>query len=180
MSPSCDPHPEARPRRGSTGEAFTARPGEPRRTSIAARKPSSFEARHSPWRLPRGDSADRCRARDQRERFGFARRQAGQIRRVTLDQADAAAAPRFAVDGHTHRRQRIDISENRAHGDIEPLGEIARGEWMAALQGHENREQPFGAHGVPVRSRDGIPPSNHDIDWHGSATSYPPATGGVR
>ncbi len=92
--------------------------------------------------------AHRCRTRDERERLRLARRQAGQIGRVTLDEANAAAAPCLAVHRHAHGGQRVDVAKDRADRHLETLRQLARRERVAALQSHEDGNEPLRAHAI--------------------------------
>ncbi len=103
-------------------------------------------------------NADAGWTRDERERFGFAGGQAGEIGGVTFDESNAAAASLLGVHRHAHGRERVDVTKDRANRNAQSLSQLTRGECLSPLQGHENGNESFGAHV-------GITTSNADMAW---------------
>jgi len=63
--------------------------------------------------------------------------QAGQTGSITLEELAPTVRSGLGVDGHTRRAQRLEVAVDRAHGDLERLGQLRSRHPAACLQQQE-------------------------------------------
>jgi len=111
-------------------------------------------AREGRAHLELGGGEDRAEAQlgggagDAREEecLGLVGGEAGEAGAVAVQEAVAARVARVAVQRDAGRAQRLDIPVDRAHRDLQLLGELGGGHTAAGLEEQEDRDEPRGFH----------------------------------
>jgi hypothetical protein len=80
------------------------------------------------------------------EGLGLPLREAGETGAVAVEEAVAAGVPGIAVQRDARRAQRLHVPVDRAHRDVELLGEVGGGHPAAGLEQQEDRDEPAGLH----------------------------------
>ena len=84
----------------------------------------------------------------QEQRFRLARRQAVEAHPIAVDEPVAAFRAALGIDRHAGSAQRVDVAIDRAHRNLQRLGERRGGHLAARLEGGENGQEPARTHGA--------------------------------
>ena len=99
-------------------------------------------------RLAEAQGRGLARQADHQHGLGLVGREPGEPGAIALDELEAAAGPAVGVDGDAGGAERLDIPVDRAHRNLEFLGERLCRETHLGLQKHQDRKQPARTHGA--------------------------------
>ena len=80
------------------------------------------------------------------ERLRLVGGQPGEPRAIAAREPVAAGGPAHGVDRDARRGERLHVAVDRPHRDLEPLGDLGRGQLPARLEQEQQRDEPRRAH----------------------------------